>query len=89
MPEILAVTRRIRKSSLFAAAVFCSATLSGRLFAQAPDAAWRVEAAPGTMALSQIKHGAGNTVFVLGNVSGKPITAFSLSHGESTHNRLF
>src|SRR5258708_22215497 len=55
-----------------------------RLFAQAPDAAWRVDAAPSTIALSEIKHGAGKTVFVLENVSGKRITAFSLSHGGGT-----
>jgi hypothetical protein len=37
------------------------------------------------MVLSELKHGAGRTVFVLENVSGKHITAFSLSHGEVTH----
>jgi hypothetical protein len=86
MREIQAVRRGIRKSSLLAAAaVLCGAPLSVRLFAQGSDAAWRVDAAPSTMVLSELKHGAGRTVFVLENVSGKHITAFSLSHGEVTH----
>ena len=84
MRQIQAVRRGIRKSSLLAA-VLCSVTLPVELFAQAPDAAWRVDAAPSTMALSEIKHGAGKTVFVLENVSGRRITAFSLSHGDVTH----
>jgi len=86
MREIQAVRRGIRKSSLLAtAAVLWSAPLSVRLFAQGSDAAWRVDAAPSTMALSEIKHGAGRTVLVPENVSGKRITAFTLSHGEITH----
>jgi hypothetical protein len=84
MRQIQAVRKGIRKSSLLTA-VLCSATLPVGLFAQAPDAAWRVDAAPSTMALSEIKHGAGKTVFVLENVSGRHITAFSLSHGDVTH----
>jgi hypothetical protein len=86
MREIQAVRRGIRKSSLLAAAaVLCSPPLSVRLFAQGSDAAWRVDSPPSTMALSEIKHGAGKTVFVLENVSGKHITAFSLSHGDTAH----
>jgi hypothetical protein len=86
MREIQAVRRGIRKSSLLAAAaVLCSPPLSVRLFAQGSDAAWRVDSPPSTMALSEIKHGAGKTVFVLENVSGKRIAAYSLSHGDVTH----
>ena len=86
MAEIHTVRRCIRKIELISiAAVLCGATLSVRLFAQGSDAAWRVDAAPSTLALSEIKHGNGKTVFVLENVSGKHITAFSLIHGEVTH----
>jgi len=86
MREIRGVRRCIRKSSLLAAAaVLCGAPLSSTIFAQGSDAAWRVDSPPGTLVLSEIKHGAGKTVFVLENVSGKRITAFSLSHGAVTH----